>query len=365
MAIALCFILFACEKELKVDYPDEPSVPVLNVFFTPDSLWKARLVYSKMKTDTSYRPIKDAQLSIVGDDGSTTILHYTAEGYYQADIFPRAGVRYTIHALLADGTDLSGTSFAPEEPNLSVVSFNSAWSTYLFDADLMDYSVMPVYVNISDELATANLQFRFWNAFPKWGRDVNRYFLSSDSLVVLEQKGIPASVINALLPLTDQWQMSFYAFEAKLNNIPEWLNYSSKYENILRATMQTQPETDPRAFDWHKLSIFSLDGWLQNVGNNTSAVFGTCRQAGQANLLLSDDNLKWRMERNAPDERDQYWLEVRNCSPAYFRYTQDYMLQVSQRMNPYAEPVTVYSNITNGVGIFAGYNRQLIKLMDY
>jgi hypothetical protein len=156
--LLLVFYTFCLRERVKVDYPAEPSVPVLNAFFTPDSLWKARLVYSKMKTDTSYRPIKDAQLPLSGMTAQRLFSITQRRVLYRLIYF--LGRRPIYHpSVVADGTDLSGTSFAPEEPNLSVVSFNPAWSTYLFDADLMDYSVMRFM-----SIFRTNLQLPIYNS---------------------------------------------------------------------------------------------------------------------------------------------------------------------------------------------------------
>jgi hypothetical protein len=44
-----------------------------------------------------------------------------------------------------------------------------------------------------------------------------------------------------------------------------------------------------------------------------------------------------------------------STTEALFRYEQTRKLHKSVRENPFAEPVAVYTNVQNGVGIFAGY----------
>ena len=61
----------------------------------------------------------------------------------------------------------------------------------------------------------------------------------------------------------------------------------------------------------------------------------------------------------------EFWLEIIRGDTDYIEYYRTYILQVSQRINPYSEPVMVYSNINNATGIFAGYNRQMIHLFNY
>ena len=59
------------------------------------------------------------------------------------------------------------------------------------------------------------------------------------------------------------------------------------------------------------------------------------------------------------------WLEVTSMNKDYYKYQESYIRQAFQAANPYVDVVQVYSNISNGVGIFAGYNRQMIHFFDY
>ena len=52
-------------------------------------------------------------------------------------------------------------------------------------------------------------------------------------------------------------------------------------------------------------------------------------------------------------------------SEDYYKYQKSYIKQVVNQKNPFASVIEVYSNIQNGVGIFAGYNRQMIHFYDY
>lgn len=53
---------------------------------------------------------------------------------------------------------------------------------------------------------------------------------------------------------------------------------------------------------------------------------------------------------------------MKKVSEAYFLYKETYALQQSVDGDPFAEPVTVFNNIENGYGIFAGYRTTLYPL---
>jgi|GEM_PF-443356 len=53
---------------------------------------------------------------------------------------------------------------------------------------------------------------------------------------------------------------------------------------------------------------------------------------------------------------DTVWLNIRinQIDPSYFRYIKSYIAYQDSRGNPFAEPVQVFTNVTDGYGIFAG-----------
>jgi len=65
------------------------------------------------------------------------------------------------------------------------------------------------------------------------------------------------------------------------------------------------------------------------------------------------------------DYKEEYWLDVTGMSEDYYKYQKTYIKQVENKNNPFASVIEVYTNIENGVGIFAGYNRQMIHFKDY
>ena len=49
-------------------------------------------------------------------------------------------------------------------------------------------------------------------------------------------------------------------------------------------------------------------------------------------------------------------VELRNVSESYYYYYRSVDLHQMNEGNPFAEPVQVYSNVENGLGIFTAYN---------
>ena len=51
-----------------------------------------------------------------------------------------------------------------------------------------------------------------------------------------------------------------------------------------------------------------------------------------------------------------FYIEVRSLSEEYYQYILTTTLQKSITEDPFAEPVQIFSNVENGLGVFGGYN---------
>ena len=54
----------------------------------------------------------------------------------------------------------------------------------------------------------------------------------------------------------------------------------------------------------------------------------------------------------------KYTIFLRNTSKSYYLYRQSVDLQRWTEDDPFAQPVQIYTNITNGFGILSGYNEK-------
>jgi hypothetical protein len=55
-------------------------------------------------------------------------------------------------------------------------------------------------------------------------------------------------------------------------------------------------------------------------------------------------------------------IVLRNLSEEYYRYLTSYRVQQSLSGDEFAQPVPVFSNIHNGIGIFGSYNQSVIRI---
>lgn len=155
--------------------------------------------------------------------------------------------------------------------------------------------------------------------------------------------------------------------------------FSEEYE--ITFTIQDYAEEDFYEVQVFQRSIYEFDGeTYENVivhhlesedvvfddftSSGTALLFrDVLFDAGQSKITVSTYlNGDVGCEVNPECISDEYFLILRKVSEPYFNYNRTLRLQQDLEGNPFAEPVSVYNNITNGFGIFAGYRDSVFSL---
>jgi len=125
----------------------------------------------------------------------------------------------------------------------------------------------------------------------------------------------------------------------------------------------TDPKTTKNYYHVEVYEYNSFSGW-EEVVYITSTDPGVTSNVYDSGILLSDalfDGNTHSLKINF----DNYYLNSSNAdlyvrlhstSKAYYFYRKTLLLHQQNKNNPFAEPVQVYNNVENGLGIFACYN---------
>lgn len=112
----LSTVLFtACELVVDVDIPIEKRQLVLNSFFTPDSVWKAKLSLSRHILDEApYQSVEDAEIMVYDGETHVATLLHDSLGYYRSDSGrPQQGKSYSIRVNAPGYTTVESSSSCP------------------------------------------------------------------------------------------------------------------------------------------------------------------------------------------------------------------------------------------------------------
>jgi len=253
---------------------------------------------------------------------------------------------------------ITASSSVPILPDFELQPYDTITYKYMFPGDLNDWEVMPFSMNLHNN---DEQYFRVW--FDGY-MVVYRYYLTQESIENLREEGLPEDILAVLDTMVGQYYDNAYFFSNYFSGLAD--QYSSWYKYYTKAQKEVIKERveehDPEHF--YATSTLSNCEWLANISSYTYSIIGKKGNNPVADIFLGDYNLFWDMQNGSTWPRE-YWLSVETCSPEFFDYYKTYALQVSQRMNSYADVVEVYTNVENGLGIFAGYNHQRVYLFEF
>lgn len=350
---------------MDIDMKNVEKKVVVQCLFSDEESWNLTLLTTKNMTDNSDSYIEDATVNISSGPGQSINLNYTGGGHYQSELKPIPGETYQLKINAPGYEEISAQSSIPVPAKAELDDFEINWQIYMTPNDFCDIDVFPINIRFDRPIPDANIIFRDWVFNPENG--YIQYWLSSGALNKLKQQGIPTESVTRLEELINKWQIGSGIFSdcfIGTGTREEELSYTNMLDKELQKRTVAQREYG--AF----LSSMCVpkDEWLHNVSYDVYLVFGKGQDIKEAGLYYADPNLKSAMEgdfSHRPRPCKEYWLEVSQGSSDYYKYYHSYILQISQRLNPYSEPIVVYSNIENGVGIFAGLNRQMIHLLTF
>lgn len=115
ITILLMVLLTACELVVDVDIPIEKRQLVLNSFFTPDSVWKAKLSLSRHILDEApYEFVDNAEIVVFDGETPITTLSHDSLGYYRSERGgPQQGKSYNIRVTAPGYNPVEASSSCP------------------------------------------------------------------------------------------------------------------------------------------------------------------------------------------------------------------------------------------------------------
>ena len=346
----------ACTKVVDLDFGETEKKLVVNCLFSEDQPWKLYLTELKSRSELTDPVVTNASVQILADDGSTLELLHAGKGVYQSGQYPREGVTYQLRLNVPGYETVSAGNAIPAGIEVSDVDYQDRPTTYFFSNTLETVDVAPLSLKLRSDGETF-VRFRFYTFSAGYGY-ISCLF-PSDSIEPLRTAGIPECALKKLEELTDV-RYPYLELKTLTEEIENSCDSYLLFDNYVfrKSQKDTSKVRVPGNFEIDQ--IFSNANWAHNVSIDFRTVLGTFNAAANADLFVN-----YMPAMNGYGGTREYWLEVTGMSEDYYKYQETYIRQAFQSANPYTEVVEVHSNITNGVGIFAGYNHQMVHLYDY
>ena len=359
--IILYLLIFtSCIKDIDLPFEESDQSLVVNCLFSEDVNWKVILSRVKSYNDSTENYFGSARVGIIPENGDTIRLTYESNGVYRAESRPIKGINYQL-VVNDHGKILRAKSEIPSAVKVSSVKVAGEHSVFYSNANLTDYEVVPVKLDVTPTDKQNYVRLRFYSLNTN---KIMYYVVTSKTIETLRAKQYPEKFLFDLSALIGK-QISGYNIKSEvLYGIMYKYNiYDYQYENDVLPAIE-KVEVGPRDETTFLIElIFSNSNWLSNVSRDTYNVLGVINQPKEASLFVSYYTV---MNKNgSTDYTEEYWLEAVTMSEDYYKYQKSYVNQVNNISNPFSSTNEVYTNIDNGVGIFAGYNRQMIHFHDY
>ncbi|MBW8334366.1 MAG: DUF4249 domain-containing protein [Prolixibacteraceae bacterium] len=359
--LLLFFLMVSCTKDLELPYEKPDHTMVVNCLFSEEETWKVILTRVKSFSDQSDSFVEDARVMIVPESKDTIHLEHSKDGIYGSNEKPMSGIQYRLIVLDSKGNTISAQSSIPVKPIISEIKPSTQNTIYYSNANLSDYFVLPLDFKISANDQPNFVRFKLFTFNTKWG--YTRYMVTKETITELRKWKLPEDFLSDLEKLVGI-SMSNYEYWGIIREIGEKhdLPFNGGIGVVLSKLKEIKVTT--RYEDSFQSGyLFSNSIGLNNVSKDIWNILGEYR--GMKDVSLFVTYIPVMNKNHQTDYKEEYWLEVTGMSEDYYKYQKTYIKQVENKNNPFASVIEVHSNITNGVGIFAGYNRQKIHYHDY
>jgi hypothetical protein len=358
--IIISLVCTSCINDIDLPFEKSDQALVVNCLFSENSDWKVILSRVKSYNDTTETYVDNARVGIVPEGQDTIRLTSENNGVYSAKSLPIKGITYQL-VVKDRGKIFRAKNAIPPSVNISSVQVAGEHTVFYSTANLTDYDVVPVKLNVTPTDKQNYVRLRFYSLNTN---KIMQYVVTEKTIETLRQKKFSENFLSDLSTLIGK-QIKGYDIvtEVYFNIMMKYNMYGDQlYNEVLPAIEKV--EVGIRDETTYEIGlIFSNSAWLSNISRDTYNVLGQLNQPKETSIFASYYPV---MNKNGSTVyTEEYWLEAVTMSEDYYKYQKSYINQANNISNPFASSSEVYTNIENGVGIFAGYSKQMIHFHDF
>jgi len=315
--IALSILSFSCTNDIEFNGEQQKPMLVLNSFVTPDSVVKVLLTRSKffLDDDTKFDTITNAEVKLFVNDIFVERLNPSTNGYYTGTYFPKENDMLKFVANSPQlGEVTATTNIAPKQAIIGI------------DTSSVSLGVYP------------DIQYSSYNGGPLIA-DTTGYRYSTGLDLRIRFKDAP-NVKNyyRLILKAKSYYTDGKVFENTVNFSSDDLVFGSNNTDILgeMSSYYLYNEFNDQLFDGKTYEL------------KTRAYFNKTKSIKKTNTSnptdIGTDTIT----------RQELIVVLQSISESYYHYLKTIAANQSGE-DFFSEPVQIYSNIQNGLGIFGSY----------
>ncbi len=299
----LILFSYSCSTKLDLDIPKIPPKIVLTGFITNDSIINIEISKTSPMYENNFEKVKDANVKLYGNNQFIENLSKTGSGKYSSSVTAQTGITYTIYADITGFDRLSASTYIPEKP---IINYAKLYPDFYFDQQQLQYASKAEII-FNDNQNSENF-----------------------------------------------YQISFYGFQYKGllwdGNTESYIITDSTHVNFFG--VQYLNSEDPIILNEDDINYYS------DKGDIRSFVFSD-------ELLNRNNSLNVYVRGINTDSSGESVCVLRGISYDYYKFQKSWIRQSFNQglgsFNPsnmflVKNPNDLYSNVKNGLGIFAGYS---------
>lgn len=365
--------LFSCTRPVDLKIPQVNNKVVVNCLFNPSQRWRVSIGNLANNSDTgNITTINDAVVIIHAKD---TMFHLRniGDGKYASNNSPEAGIQYTLEVQISGHSTIFATSRIPDKCKVTGTAFDTT-STYFAPDNGFD-NVRVNRINLVIQPTSTSEQYYELLAY-RYNIDAYCEFVITDGVLEkLKAYRLPDFMAKDKISQEYIDRLNYLKgvrYIGKRQFLYKVAKYGgTRYWNYLVYEFAKKIRHSPKIYDSSKFTLaelFCKDLYFYNITGDSHGVFGTYSDpvsAGKDTITLFLADLSYTGNaQNGQEmtEQNEGWLEIYSLSKDMYKYQTTYINQLVNEQNPFAQPVEVYSNIHNGIGIFAGYQTERVKV---
>lgn len=299
LLFSLIIIFGSCRKKLDIDIPDTKKHIVLNGIINPDSIIRVRVTKSKGVLDNNnIENLSSAIVKIYKNNVYEEDLEYSDSGYFYSSVKPEINSDYKITADYAELQSVEAETRLTEP--IEIQSIDTV-----------------IQIKITD-----------WGGYIDTSYEIHTELKFEDNV---SSSDFYALSVSTLIPNYDYSDTSvvFLGYDA----------YENDYDT-------SNPVLNKRNNE------FFLDGMSGRVFNDE--LFNGNTYKLPFTIYYQNNNV---IDKNisASSYPSKIVIRLMKVTEEIYNYVFSYNLNQQTNEDPFAQPVQVYSNVKNGLGIFSGY----------
>jgi hypothetical protein len=345
----LAIFLYGCNASIPFEFPENETLVYCNCLFSPNSEWSVFVGESFTFLNPQYnRGIDNAIVYIVAENNDTILLAHSGGGNYKAKgKKPVEGILYSLIVIAKGDTITSEPAGLPQGVSAEITGFVEESGRIKIDFGSLDNMSTVEYSLLMDEPKECGILIQHLNYDPS--RNIQLYTFNNEVVDSLKKLIENVAVLDKLTTLIGDTINGWVEMDARMQLLfGNDLTYSDieiiKNISICGHTNERLEHTMFRIDSFTDCNNFS------NLFYFKEALVGKFYENTQFNVFV--DGLY----------EGEYWSKLIVLGTEAHRYYDDYLKQLDSRVDMNSIQSKVYSNMSNGIGIFAGIKEKWIQI---